>query len=248
MRGTFFVSGVEIVLEIQGESWQQGEEILVSGEVKGHGKSIDLNDWSLRLIMADQRKVKKKDPKAFTLLQELSWKDIELKEDYSFEHKFVLIKNTAISDGTHTLALQAGPSSVPYDCGLLYLSIKPWKPIELILELFENFQRFKLKSLKNKLKKLEAKMSAPKTTELGAVDGLDLLIERIEGGLGLHFTFNVKKLAYGPNGVEAKKAKIVLEKELIGKDLFSFGDTLNQENILKVFEDIIEQIKTKSMI
>ncbi|MCF8058426.1 MAG: hypothetical protein K9K67_03965 [Bacteriovoracaceae bacterium] len=248
MRGTFFVSGVEIVLDVLGETWQQGQDISVTGELKPHGENIDLTGWSLKLVLADLRKVKKRDPKAFKLLQELSWSDLKLDSAKEFEHQFIQSIDTSISDGTYTLALLAGPDTDLYSNGLLNLTITPWKPIELILELFENFQRFKVKSLKNKATKLEAKLTPPATRELGAVEGLDLLIEPIENGLGLNFTFNIKKLSYGTAGVEAKKHKIVLKKEFIGKDLFSFGDALNQDTILKAFEEIIEQVKTRSLM
>lgn len=253
MRGTFFVQGVEITLNVEGERWHQGASLKTSATLKAHNEGVDLAGWSLCLVQADQRKVKKKDPKAFELIEEVSLSSVDSSGQGPLEHTFSLTNDCLISDGTWTLALLIGPNPLenPYQASFLNLTVEPWKPVSSILELFENFQRFKLKSLKNKKGKknhLEAKMIAPGSKELGAVEGLDLLIERLDNGLGLNFGFKVKKLAYGAEGVKAKAEKISLKKELSGKDLLSFGDSLNQDQILKTFNEVIEEVKTKSMV
>lgn len=252
MRGTFIVSGVEIVLEVPGEQWQQGDDVTVEGSLKAHGTAPALDTWSLRLIKADSRKVKKKDVKAFEVLEEVPLKQADLSGPFSFNHTFNLKEDAPISDGTWTLALQVGPSDDPYACGMLNLTVVPWFAIDAILETFENFKRFKKKSLKNKMSKkkdrLEAKMLPPGSKELGAVQGLDLLIEREKSGLLLDFNFKVNKLAYGAGGVEAKGEKISIKKELKGKDLLMFGDSLNQDKVIACFDEVLEQVKTKSTI
>jgi hypothetical protein len=250
MRGTFFVQGVEIVLNVEGEKWHQGETLKTSVSLKAHNDGVDLTGWSLCLVQADQRKVKKKDPKAFELIEEVSLAQVDSSGANSLEHTFNLSNDCLISDGTWTLALLIGPRPLeaPYQASFLNLTVMPWRPVSSILELFENFQRFKLKSLKNKKNKLEAKMIAPGSKELGAVEGLDLLIERLNDGLGLNFSFKVKKLAYGAEGVKAKAEKVSIKKELSGKNLLSFGDSLNQDQILKTFSEVIEEVKTNSMV
>jgi hypothetical protein len=248
MRGTFIVSGVEIVIEVAGEQWQQGQPVNVSGTMKSHGQIPDISSWSMRLIKADSRKVKKKDPKAFETLEEFQLSQADLSSPHHFEHTFHLKEDAPISDGTWTLALQIGPGDDPYSSGMLNLTVTPWFAIDAILETFENFKRFKKKSLKNKMSKkkdrLEAKMLPPGSKELGGVEGLDLLIEREESGLILDFNFKVKKLAYAAGGVEAKADKVSIKKELKGKDLLMFGDSLNQDKVLACFDEVLEQVKT----
>lgn len=250
MRGTFFVQGVEIVLNVEGEKWHQGESLKTTVTLKAHNDAVDLKGWSLCLVQADQRKVKKKDPKAFEIIEEVSLEGADKTGATGLDHSFSLKNDCLISDGTWTLALLIGPNPMenPYQASFLNLTVAPWAPVSSLLELFENFQRFKLKSLKNKKNKLEAKMIAPGSKELGAVEGLDLLFERLDNGLALNFSFKVKKLAYGAEGVKAKAEKVTLKKELSGKDLLSFGDSLNQDHILKTFNEVIEEVKTKSMV
>lgn len=250
MRGTFFVAGIEITVEVTGETWQQGQDVEVAAAFQAQGPATALENWSLRLVKSDSRKVKKKDPKAFETLEEIDLNTQSL--PHQFKHTFYLKEDAPISDGTWTLALQVGPKNAPYSCGLLNLSVRPWFAIDALLETFENFKRFKKKSLKNKFNKkkdrLEAKLLPPGSKELGAVEGLDLLIAREQQDLILDFNFKVKKLSYGGAGVEAKSDKISITKELRGRDLLMFGDSLNQDKIIALFDEVLESVTNKSTL
>lgn len=257
MRGTFFVKPCEIVIEIPGEQWSQGELVSVKGTVNLHQEvAADFFDnWGIALCSIDLRKSKKRDPKAFTIIDKLDWSDFNNSGMNSFESTFTLTPGCLISDGTWTLGVLAGPlgeNDDLYNCGRLDLTVKPWEVITNILSLFENFKRFKMKNLKNKGNKLVAKMIPPASTELGGVDGLDLVFTRSKQDpttLELSFQFQIKRLGYeaGTGAVEAKKEKVDIKHSLTKSDYSQFGDAINQDKILAILDETIETVKTKSL-
>jgi len=257
MRGTFFVKPCEIIIEIPGEEWSQGTAVSTIGSVNLHQDVPPgfFDHWAIALCSIDLRKSKKRDPLAFTIIEKVSWKDFNHSGTSSFNSTFNLTPDCLISDGTWTQGILAGPMGEGddlYNCGRLDLTIKPWEVVTNILTLFENFKRFKMKNLKNKGNKLVAKMIPPASTDLGGVDGLDLIFTRNKKDpttIELTFQFQIKRLGYeaGTGAVEAKKEKVEFKHILAKGDYFQFGDAINQDKILAILDETIESVKTKSL-
>jgi len=238
MRGTFFLKGTEMVLTTELESWYQGDSCETTLHLKGDTSNLDGFEYGL--YVCDLKKLKKKDA---TCLEPVESKSLsELKPQEENKISFELDENAPISDGAKTLCLFVGDPKSPIDGGLLQMTVHPWKPVTEMLGLFENFERFKIKSLKNKKDKLTAVLVPPGSKEHGNIDGLTLLIQRTsQDGLKLEFQFKIKKLAYEAGQVQTKAEKKTIKKELAKKELLGFGDSLNQDFLLKFFKEVLQE-------
>lgn len=239
MRGTFFLEGTEIILTTQEESWGQGDKVHTTLEVKADPKAKA--HFSYGLYLCDLRKLKKKDKSCLKEVIEVhSFSD--LSESNTIE--FNLSHHAPISDGATGLCLFVGNSEDPLSGGILQLNVIPWKPITELLSLFENFERFKIKSIKNKKDKLGVTLVPPGSKEYGNIEGLTLVLQRTEeDGIKFEFEFKIKKLAYEAGQVQAKSDKQKIKKELKKKDIFSFGDALNQDGLLNFFKEVLNETK-----
>lgn len=239
MRGTFFLAGTEIIVTTEGESWFQGDSLRTSWEVKADPTKHE--NFCFGLYTCDLRKLKKKDPKCLSPVEASNLGSLQSPGVHAKE--FALSKASPISDGSTGLCLFVGPESDPASGGILQLDIKPWSPITEMLSLFENFERFKIKGLKNKKNSLSCTLIPPGSKELGNVEGLTLTIDRKEDdGLKLNFEFKIKKLTYEAGTVQTKAEKVSIKKELTKKELLSFGDAINQDFLLNFFKEVLSEI------
>lgn len=237
MRGTFFLEGTEIILTTKEESWFQGDMVHTEIEIKGNPS--EKGHYNFGLYLCDLKKLKKKDAGCLKeAIETHSFSD--LKESNQFNFK--LSAKAPISDGATNLCLFVGDDKDPLKGGLLQLTVHPWKPLTELLSLFENFERFKVKSIKNKKDKLSITLIPPGSKELGNIEGLSLLVHRNpEDGLEFEFEFKIKKLTYDAGQVQAKTEKLKIKKSLGKKDIFSFGDALNQDGLLNFFREVLKE-------
>ncbi|MCR9206266.1 MAG: hypothetical protein NXH75_16920 [Halobacteriovoraceae bacterium] len=239
MRGTFFLEGTELILTTKKESWGQGDKIETTLEIKGDPQNQ--SHFTYGLYLCDLRKLKKKDKACLKEAVEVhSFSDLSTAN----EIPFTLSPSAPISDGATGLCLYVGDPNEPLTGGILQLSVIPWKAITEILSLFENFLRFKVKSIKNKKDKLAVVLVPPGSKEYGNIDGLTLSLQRNqEDGIKFDFEFKIKKLAYEDGQVQSKTEKQTIKKELSKKDIFSFGDALNQDGIINFFKEVLSETK-----
>lgn len=237
MKGTFFQKPLEYGLEIQGESWKQGDKVSGTLSVKDHGGG-DLSKVGVSLAMVDMKKFKAKDPKGVQILTHIPNNGTE-----SLDWEFQLAADSPITEKANSLYILCGDQEKPFEGGHLQLQVDPVATLSNFLEIFENFFRFKVKGLKNKKGWVEAKMASPGSRELGAVEQLLLHMKMNGEDLELKYQFKVKKLAYAETGVEAKSVKMDFEQVLGPKQYKMFGDAPNQDGMMKAISEIIDQIK-----
>jgi hypothetical protein len=245
MRGTFVADSCTFQIEIEGESWRQGDDISVRWNVTGAKPANQKIGLALALI--DLRKIKKNDPKGIQLIEAIEYAE----DTFNYEYKFALDQNASISDGTWTVSIVCGDLNKPLELKRLDLTITAWERIEEIITLIENFKRFKMKTLKNKKSLLDAKFSVPTSKEYGAIEGLNIHFTRPAGEqapLSMDFLFKTKKLTYSGAGVETTKATIKIERKLIKKDYCAFGDSLNQEKLLGIFDEVFAEVSRRTRL
>jgi hypothetical protein len=243
MRGTFLDNSVTFQVEIEGESWRQGEQVSVNWSIEG---DLATPDMGLALALIDLRKVKKDDPKGIQLLEEIPFNS----EKKEYRQTFNLADNASIADGTWTYSIVCGNLSSPLTLKRLDLKTLPWTTIEETIKLIENFKRFKMKSIKNKKGLLDAKFTVPTSKEYGAVEGLNILFAREAetNSMLMNFHFKTKKLTYSGAGVETTKDTIKIERLIPKSDYLIFGDSLNQEKLLNIFDEVFSEVSQRTRL
>ena len=251
MRGTFFEKPLEYSIEISGESWNQGGQINGTLTIKNHGdSSIELDGKGVSLCLTETKKFKAKDTAGIKALKTVGWSEtstISPGSEESLDFTFDLAKDCPITEKASSLYINCGEFENPFTGGHLQLDVKPINIINNYLEIFENFFKFKIKAIKNKKGFLDVKLIAPDSKELGAVEQLNLNLAVDDNDLNIKYIFKLKKLAYNEGSVSAKSEKKNFEQRLSKRQHTAFGESPNQDGIMKAINEILDQIKSKSL-
>ena len=251
MKGTFFQKPLEYNIEVLGESWNQGGKVSGTLIVRNHGSDeIELNGKGVSLCLTDAKKFKAKDPAAISPMATQEYSENQTLPgggEASLDFEFPLDKDCPITENTSSLYVNCGEFEDPFNGGHLQLNIKPINVINNYIEIFENFFKFQVKTMKNKKGFIDIKMVAPDSKELGAVEQLNLNVAMKEDDLNIKYIFKLKKLAYDAGNVAAKSEKKEFKQTLTKKQHTSFGDSPNQDGIQKSINEILDQIKSKSL-
>ncbi|MFN8371195.1 MAG: hypothetical protein U0T83_11305 [Bacteriovoracaceae bacterium] len=250
MKGNFNQNDLFWEIETKGEQWEQGQTISGALSVSNKGnKTVTVSNASVNLAFADFKKVFAGNSSAFNFTQKFELpSNLTLKSDQKetllFEFKLDL--NAFISDKKSSFYLTYGIEGEQKHLQLLIIP----KPIFLkVVELLENFYRFKCVETKGNKKGVEFKFKAPASKELATVEGLSL-IQRLEDNiLCIDFTFDINKidLLASSNSTKptTKKESKVFSLKLNPKEYLYTKDILNQEFLLKKLEEVIAEVKVK---
>lgn len=253
MRGTLFQKPLEWSVEVLGEQWRQGDQVKVQLKVKNHGaEAVNLSKMGVAFAIGDLKKVRKKDAKAFKLLEEKLFENpVPAGEESEFEWKFIIDRNGPITDKAASPYLLFGDLGNLPESGLLKMTVGPIELFDQFFELFENFHRFKVKEKKFKNGKIETKMIAPKSREYVSVEALTLSLSTNDKNLELEYNFKVKKLDYSAANlreVSAKSVNIIEKQSLSPKDYLMFGDALDQDKVIAKIAEVLDKVKNKPLI
>jgi hypothetical protein len=244
MKGTFFQRPLEYKIDLEGESWFQGDTLKGTLNISNHGTDeIDLSETGCHLCFVDIKKMKAKNEKAFTFL------DSKLIEnDSNLDFEFKLGEACQITETGSSLYILCGNKEKPFEGGLLQLQISPTKIIQNFIETFENFFRFKFKTLKNKKGFIEAKVVAPTAKEWSKLQGLTLKMRLVDSNLELDYQFKIKSVSFDTGAMETKDSKLSIASNLSAKQHSSFGGSANQEGMMSAITEVLDQVKLKPMI
>lgn len=235
MKGTFNVNGAQAQIELEGESWTRDQKITGSLKLSaGHNLQAP---FAAAFCVIDLRKLKKKDPKTFEIIKKIDFQPgvddyvLELSaEDCGGSHP--------LADGTFTLALLTGNLENPLECSQLQLQVKQRPIVDDILKIFETFKRCTIKSIKNKKKDIEVKITTPSSGDMAQIDTLALLIGFKGEEIKITYQFQIKKLTVGGTGVETVKEKSKFVQTWQKQDYLSFG-TLDQDKTLALIDQAL---------
>ncbi|MBT7609274.1 MAG: hypothetical protein HN576_05930 [Bacteriovoracaceae bacterium] len=250
MKGTFFLKPLEFNIDIFGESFEQGQILKGNMALKKHGPvEGTLSNYGVTLAIGDNKKIKKKDVKAFITIDSKEFSQSEEIEDQqSLEFSFQLDANCPITTKASSLYLLCGPRDDLLSAGALELNIIPNRWLQEFIDTLVLFFRFKLKAIKSKKDLVEYKLQAPDTKEFGAIEQLLLSLRKDGDNIQVFYQFKVKKLCYEQEGVVAKDEIIKIEQSLTPKDYKQFGDSPNQNQMKLFLNEALEQIKRKTLL
>lgn len=236
MKGLFKSPNTTYHIDITGESWQQGDTVNV---ITKTSEPSSTETYDLTFAHVDLKKLKKNDPKAFQVIYQC-----EIAHE-STEHQIHLAIDCPIQDGAKSTFLFIGPKDNLAACERMELPVKERSIYRQYIETIELFQRFKLKTLKNKTKALDAKLVPPQSKEYAGVDQLNIHFKTSDK-IYVDFIFKVKKLSYAPEGVQAKSDKVSAQYTYNANEILQYGDTFNQERVRKDLEEAFNQCIQKT--
>ncbi len=243
MKGIFFENALELVLDVAGESWKQGDVVRGTLQVINRGsKNFPLDKYGVKLCFGPRKKVKSND---LDLLKEenfLGSNEIKKGETKELPFNFSLSNNSPISEKTSGIFLFCG------DNNFLDLNITPHKIISSFFEFLEVFLRFKIKGLKNKKDQIEATLAIPANKDYTGIEDLKILVKLKGENLDLVFQFKLKKITFEGGGIKTEDKKQEIKKSLTPKDYLIYGDNFNQDKVLSILKEILEEVKLKPMI
>ncbi len=242
MRGTLFKDGIEYNVEINGESWIQGQTIKGVLRLKGQG---DVSPVRVILGYGKFKNIKSlAEDKKWEIIEEIVLSDstsANPAEYQEFEWSFNLAEDAPITDKQGSLFLLYGPD------GCLQLNIEMKEIFKQYLEIFENFFRFKAAQIKYKKGGVDIKFNPPKSNELASVDGLNSFLQLKEDNFVIKYNFKLTSLDSIGGSVMAKKKEKEIITELTPKEYLIYGSSPNQEKIIDSIKEVIQQVKPKFM-
>ncbi|PIK15623.1 hypothetical protein [Halobacteriovorax sp. JY17] len=243
MKSTYFRKPLEFSIEVNGESWKQGDSISGKVSVSDHsGENSDLSEFGIFLCIGDLKKIQKKDNRGITILDECLLHKSEVEFNFSLDENcqitqkssgpyLIVGKKEDLLEGHH-LALQVGPSEL----------------VSNILEVLENFMRFKVKSLKPKKDSLEAVITLPTIKEFTSISSFKLNLKKNVDDLLLDYDFKIKKVCFEGGVTSTKDEAKSFQTILSPKEYLIYGSSLNQDAIVKKVSDVLDEVKLRPIL
>ncbi|MBY0412844.1 MAG: hypothetical protein K2Q18_01700 [Bdellovibrionales bacterium] len=251
MKATVILKPLEYNLETTGEKWRQGEKI--NGQIKIKNNSQDVAHLAvLKIVLSsgNYKKVKAKDKKAWERLSEVPLAEnisINPSEEKVYKWDFQLSEDCRITDKDGSLYLRFLNEDDDLPAGNIEVNILPKIVINQFLEVFDNFLRFKIGTMKYSKGMVEVKLTPPASRELSHIDGLILRMSEVGGNLKLEYNFNMRVLEMMGTTMTAEKKSKQFEQTLTAKQYYVYGSP-DQDFIRNSIGSILNEIKPKMML
>lgn len=244
MKGTHFKQPLEYKIEIAGESWKQGSNVQGTLEVKCHsGEDISISRLGVQLSYCTKKKLKEKDLAGISEIES----SLRSGDSTSLDFNFTLSEKCPITEKSKSLYLIYGDLDNPFDSGFLEIEVTPSKTITDFIQTFEQFFRFKLKTLKMKKNVIEAIATPPASKDWTSIQKMSLQFSMEGDTLLVNFIFSLKKMSFDSSVEKTKDEKREVSLS-IGKSEYERYGTFNQEAIQKMISDVLEQIRVKPLL
>jgi hypothetical protein len=229
MRGVSFQNGVEFKISIDGERWEQGDEI--SGEILAVAKNPGAELKPARVILAEttERKLKSKSKDGFHVLAEATT------STFPFGWKFEMPLQARISDKAGGLCILYGSQEDPHTLGILKLNVVPHHYFNDLIELMRTEFRYALKGL-----------SAGKDGWVDAkLENLILSLRMEDGQIDAIFEFSRERVDAMKAGLQTKIEKQEITRSWLVKEfVHDFNDRINKDVATAAIESVISEYKS----
>ncbi len=245
MKGTYFQKPLEFNLLVEGEQWNQGDELSGILKVKNHGaEDMDLTKVGVQLGYAQAKKVKEKNTDCFDI-SDTSYFDEGQKlaagSEAELNWKFNLGDDALISEKNASQYVLYGNEEGIWQGGQLQLNILPSPILQKYLEIFETFFRFKVKELKNKKGLIDAKLLPPTSRDFANIKALNIQMKYGET-LTLNYHFKLKKIDYLENEMKMKEETQKLKYDLNSKEFMMYGKEVDQSKLESHIKSVLEEV------
>jgi hypothetical protein len=244
MRGSFFAKPLEIIIEIDGERWKQGETVRGRLALRNRGSTpFSAGGFDVQLCRAQLSAVKKKSETAFKLLQkhEISG-EIAAGGELSSEFHFDLGLNAPVTDSVSSAFITCGP-------GALQLQIEPSLVIQEFTSTLQAQHHFGFKGYKQSKAGVGARFSAPDGQRFSALEDLVLTLQFTEESghpdLEVEYDFQVKQVGSGPLPTKTTMVSRKVEQVLTSVDYLTSSGRVNFDVIQKFVAEAVSTVESK---
>lgn len=247
MKGTFFNKPLEWNIETKGESWTQGSVVQGTLRVKNHGTdAVALKDGGVALAYADIKKVHSRAEGAlkFDVKENFAASELGPGSETEMAFSLKLPDNCPITDKKASYYLAYGRE---FSESQLQLKTEPKTLYTKIVGLLDTFHRFKLKEIKSAKNGVEFKLIPPTARDMANLDTLGLIFSMDGDTLQMDFDFQVKKLDTSSITTKVSKDTVKIKKSASPKEYSLGRDMINQDQLLKILEAVIAEVKLKSV-
>ena len=246
MRGIFFQQPLEYRLEVEGDEWLQGDEVICKLTLKNRGSTkVTVQQAFLHLALAPLKKVKEKSADAFEILASAEIPEsieIDAASEVITDWTFPLDVNCFITEKAKSLFLVCGTESLDSIAGHLQLTIRPHVHVDAVTSLFEPYFSFVLKGQKSKKDWVESKLIPPSGSRFASLEQV-LLHTRFEGDkLQLKYIFKRNKLGATADSMSITKTKKELMQEFERNQYILPGNFVDNDLIQNAIGTALETV------
>lgn len=207
MKGTLFQKPVEYRIEVDGESWRQGDAIAGTLTVVNRGTDVLSNEGiHVSLAYGKFKEVHAKAEDAFEVLETKPFTGNEMSWVFQTE------RNCPITDKSASLFLLYGRGKSTPILGHLQLNIQPFQVIEDFLYRFKTDFRFVEKSKKAGRKGVDVKLVPPSGQSFASLDHVMMCFHFDKETMHVRYVFAVKKIEATASSFDMKKTKREVEQ------------------------------------
>jgi hypothetical protein len=244
MKSTFFNKPLEFSINIDGDNWKQGDTISGNVSISSHeGSDIDFANYGIFLCNGNAKKIKAGDPKGLEIVEKLIFAESE-SNDFSFS----LDINSPITEKSTGPYIVCSKIDDLLQGQHLVMQVTANDNTSKIIEILENFLRFKVKSVKSKKSDLEYTLKVPAAKEYSSISSFKLLINFESKTLNLKYQFKTKKIVFEAGNTTTKDELKTLNYTLEANDYLFYGESIDQDKMLKHFNEVLDQVKLRPLI
>lgn len=252
MKGTIFLKPLEYSITADGEKWRQGDTIRGNLKITNHStENVELPFLKLSLAVGNFKKIKAKDKNAWESLSEIKLSEkfiIGASEEKEFLWNFELPDDCQITLKDKSLYLTYLDREEVLPTGQLELVVDPKIIINQFLEIFESFLRFKVVQTKYSKGMVEIKLNPPSSKELSHVESLILRMKETDRTLNIEYVFSMHAFEMVAGNMIAQKKIKQVEQKLSSSQYYVYGNSVNQDFIVKTISDVIKEATPKFLM
>jgi hypothetical protein len=243
MKSTIILKPLEYNISTIGETWRQGDLVAGTFTIKNQGpEKIDVPFLKLALALGNIKKIASKDPKGLENLNQITLAEkitLEPLSEKEFSWNFKISDNSQLTLKDKSLFITFTDKENTLPTGQLQLNIVPKLIIVQYLEILEHFLRFKIGPIKFSNGAIEIKLTPPKSKQLTHVDSVTVRLKESDKVLSIHYSISLHSFEMTAGNMIAQKKTKELEQEIPHKDFYIYGDSVNQDHLIKIIGDLI---------
>jgi len=248
MRAVFIQKPLELRVEVPGDQIIQGSAVPCTLSVKNHGDSpFSCHDLTLRLALADLKKIKAKAADACVTLGEAQLdREITIAPgaSVSFSWEFAGDRNAPITDKSQSPYLVFGTATEGAVLGQQPITVVMHPHYRALFDTLETVFSFINKGESWKDGRTSVKYKAPDIRKLSLVEEMTVSARFVDDSLEVLYAFKIKKFEAGAQSLNVKRGKAELT-QVWTPSQYLFGDGfIRQEFLDRSIEEALSTVAT----
>jgi hypothetical protein len=245
MRGLFFQKPLEYQLNIQGESWNQGDTLTGNLVIKNHDSvSVTPNPLLVSFALGKIKDVASKKLDSFQIIENIQLAavpSIEPSTTVTLDWTLKTNSNCPVTDVSVSPYILYGSEA---SRGHLQLLIKPHSITQEFIKILEVYFRFVVKFIKTKKQGIEIKMQPPSDKSFAMVESLFIGIQFNPSGLEIEYQFNIKKID-ATVGMQLQKVKRDFSQSFLAHEYRLPNGRIDHDRMEGAIREVLSQIASK---